>query len=53
MEKFARSIISIEKMIQAIAIIGLIFFFGYLGFASLQTRNPDLETSPTPTLPRN
>lgn len=43
MEKFVRSLITVEKSIQIVSLVGVILFLGYLGLSSYQSnRTPSV-----------
>ena len=50
MEKFLRGFISIEKSLQILGLVGVIFFLGYLGLNAVQRDRLPSSTSPTTQL---
>lgn len=58
MEKIARKIITIEKILQLTAIAGVMMFSAYMGFEVIRTRNfspqtPNTSPSPEDVAPVN
>ena len=50
MEKFLRGFISIEKGLQILGLVGVIFFLGYLGLNGVQRDRLPSTTAPTTQL---
>lgn len=52
MDRFLRGFITIEKSLQITTLVGLVVFFGYLGFVNIRsTPNPSIPVTPSTTLP--
>lgn len=50
MEKFVSSLITVEKSIQIVTLVGVVIFLGYLGFTSYQTNRTFSVPSISPTI---
>jgi hypothetical protein len=52
MDKFLRGFITIEKSLQITTLVGLMLFFGYLGFTNVSSTNhPSVKVTSSTTLP--
>jgi hypothetical protein len=50
MNKFLRSVITIEKTFQILALVGLILFLGYIGLNSFQKNQTHSAPSISPSI---